>query len=106
MRDRKTRVGNAERIDPSDFGIEPEDLPEREDDADAEHRDDQAVQPGVGLESALKLGKENGADETDQREEDQHPDQETRRASTATGPAASRCIPSFVDLSSRHIVRP
>ncbi len=56
MRDCEAGVGDAEGVHPANFGIKAEDLPERENDADAEDRDDQAVEAGIGFEGFLELG--------------------------------------------------
>ena len=47
MRDGKARIGDPVGIDPADFGIEADDLPERSQDADQQHADDQAVEQGI-----------------------------------------------------------
>ena len=46
-------LGDAEGVDPADFGKQAEDLPERQADADEQHGDDDAVQAGVGEEGVM-----------------------------------------------------
>ena len=65
------RIGDAEIVDPGNFGIEPEHLAERIDNADQEHADDQRVKAGIGHEAVPDLlrlpieddGEQHGKDE-------------------------------------------
>ena len=53
--DREAGIGEAEIVDPGDFRIEPDHLPERQDDADQQHAEDQPVQAGIGHERDLTI---------------------------------------------------
>ena len=48
--DREAGIGEPEAVDPGDFGEQPDHLPERQQDADQQHADDQAVEAGIGHE--------------------------------------------------------
>ncbi len=74
--DGKAGVGDAEIVDPGDFRIEPDHLPERQDDADQEHRPDQGVEPGIGKEGGDDLLVEHHHDEAAEHQKDQHAHQE------------------------------
>ncbi|MHC2770869.1 hypothetical protein ACVIM7_000336 [Bradyrhizobium liaoningense] len=69
-------VGDAEIVDPGDFGIEPDDLAEGQHDADEQHCPDQGIEPGIGEESLDDLLVEHHAYQRAQHQEDQHPHQE------------------------------
>ena len=72
----KPGIGQAEAVDPIDLRIEPDDLPEGEDDADQEHADDERIEPGIGKEGGPDLLVEHGHYERAQDQEHQHPDEE------------------------------
>ncbi len=74
--DRKAGIGDAEIVDPGDFRIEPDHLPERQDDADQQHRADQRVEAGIGEEGDDDLLVEHDHDQRAQHQEHQHPHQE------------------------------
>ena len=48
--DREAGVGEAEAVDPVDLGEQPDDLPERQQDADQQHAEDQRIEAGIGQE--------------------------------------------------------
>ena len=48
---------------------------ERQDDADEQHADDQAVEPGIGHEGVEDLALQHEGDQRAQDQEHQHPDQ-------------------------------
>ena len=56
-------------------GKQPEDLAEGEDDADQQHRDDDAVEARVGHEGVVDLAVEDERDEGGDDQEDDHPPQ-------------------------------
>ena len=68
-------LGDAERVDPADLGEQAEHLPEGEDDADQQHRDDDAVQARIGEEGLVDLAVENERDEAGDDQEYDHPPQ-------------------------------
>ena len=72
----ETRIGNAEIVDPGDLRIEPDHLPEREDDADQKHEADQCVKSGIGKEGLNDLLVEHHHHEGAEHQEHQHPNQE------------------------------
>ena len=74
--DRQAGIGDAEIVDPGDLGIEPDHLPERQDDADQQHRADQRVEAGIGEEGGDDLLVEHDHDQRAQHQEHQHPHQE------------------------------
>ena len=74
--DRKAGIGEAEIIDPMDFGIKPQHLAHRQNDADDQHRDDQRVQSGIGHEGYGDLLVQQKRDEPAEHDEHQHPEQE------------------------------
>ena len=53
--DREPGIGDAEIVDPGDFGIEPDHLAERQDGADRQHQADQRVEAGIGQERVEDL---------------------------------------------------
>ena len=73
---RKAGIGDAEIVDPRHFGIEPDHLAERQDDADQQHRADQRVEPGIGEEGDDDLLVEHEQDQRTQHQKHQHPHQE------------------------------
>ena len=77
-------LGAGQRIDPADLAKEPDHLPEREQRADRQNAEDEAVQARIGAEGERDLLIEDENDKTDQRQERRHPDQEnTRRGEQA-----------------------
>ena len=74
--DREAGVGEAEAVDPGDLGEEADHLPEREQDADEQHRDDQGIQARIGHEGGDDLLVQHEQHEPAQDQEHQHPDQE------------------------------
>ena len=76
MGDGQAWVGDSEGIDPSNLGIKTKHLPEGENDTDYQDRNDEAVEPGIGLECTEKLLHQNRGDEADQGQENQHAHQE------------------------------
>ena len=75
-RDREARIGEAEAVDPGDFGKQPDHLAEGEQDADDQHRDDQRVQARIGHERDHDLLVQHDQHEAAQDQEHHHPDQE------------------------------
>ena len=73
--DREAGIGEPEAVDPVDLGEQPDHLPEREQDADQQHADDQRVEAGIGEEGRPDLLVEHDHDERAQDQEHQHPDQ-------------------------------
>ena len=61
--DRKARIGAAEAVDPGDFRKQPDDAMERQDDADEENAEDQAVEPGIGHEGVEDLALQHERDQ-------------------------------------------
>ena len=74
--DRQPGIGDAEIVDPGHLRIEPDHLPERQDDADQEHPPDQCVEAGVGKEGCDDLLVEHNHHQRAQHQEHQHPHQE------------------------------
>ena len=72
---RKARIGAAETVDPGDFRKQPDDAMERQDDADDENADDQAIEPGIGHEGVEDLMLQHEGDQRAQDQEHQHPHQ-------------------------------
>ena len=72
MADGEPRIGDAERIDPADLGVEADDLAEGIDDADGEDEQDAAVQERVGEKCFPERLGDDGAQEADQRQEYEH----------------------------------
>jgi hypothetical protein len=70
---RQARIRNAEGIDPADFRIEPENLPERVDDPPKQDHDDQRIEAGIGLEGVPELRQQDCSYQADEHEEDEHP---------------------------------
>ncbi len=68
-------IGDAEGIDPADFGIEPDDLAEGVDDAEQQRADDQPVEAGIVQEGPLELVEQNGGQKADQGQEYGHAQQ-------------------------------
>jgi hypothetical protein len=69
-------IGDTEIVHPGHFRIEPDHLPERQDDADQEHRADQRVEAGIGKERGNDLLVEHDRHQCAQHQEHQHPHQE------------------------------
>ena len=74
--ERQPGIGDTETVDPGDFRIEPDHLPERQDDADQKHRADQGVEAGIGKERRDDLLVEHDRDQRAQHQEHQHSHQE------------------------------
>ena len=72
----KFRIGAAIAVDPGYFGKQPDDVVERQDDADQQHGDDQAVEPGIGEEGVENLALQHERDQAAQDQEHQHPNEE------------------------------
>ncbi len=72
---RKAGIGQAEAVDPGDFGKQTYHLAEGEDDAGEQHQHDQGVQSGVGEERGPDLLVENDDEQRAQGEEHHHADQ-------------------------------
>ena len=73
--DGKSWIGKAEAVYPIDFREEPNDLPERERNPDAEHADDERIEAGIGEECRPDLPVQHDHHESAQDEEYQHPDE-------------------------------
>ena len=73
--DRDARIGEPEAVDPGHLGKQPDHLPERQDDADQQHADDQRVERRVGLERDQDLRVDDDDDQAAQDQKDQHPHQ-------------------------------
>ena len=73
---RQAGIGDAEIVDPGDFGVEPDHLAEGQDDADEQHAADQGIEAGIGEEGQDDLLVEHHADQGAQHQKDQHPHQE------------------------------
>ena len=76
--------GLLETVWPRAVGFEPRDLrpdhqhlPEHEDDAEQEHAQDHAVEPGIGVEGVQDLRREEAGDHQHGGQEDHHAHQET-----------------------------
>ena len=74
-RDREAGIGKAERVHPRDFGEQADHLPEREQDADHHHGDDQRVQTGIRHEGDHDLLVQHDDDQAAQDQEHHHPDE-------------------------------
>ena len=73
--DREAGIGQPEAVDPVDLRKQPDHLPERQQDADEQHADDQRVEPGIGEEGDPDLPVQHDDDQRAQDQEHQHPDQ-------------------------------
>ena len=76
--DGQTGIGDAEIVDPGDLGIEPDHLPERQDDADQQHRADQGVEAGIGEEGDDDLLVQHDHHQGAQHQKHQHPHRKIR----------------------------
>ena len=74
--DRQAGIGDAEIVDPGDLRIEPDHLPEGQDDADQHHHADQPIEAGIGEEGQDDLLVEHDHDQRAEHEKHQHPHQE------------------------------
>ena len=75
-------VGDAERVYPANFRVEAQHLAEGVDDADEQHAEDEAVQPGISHEAdaeLLRLAVEDDGEQNGEDEEQTHPPEEDLR---------------------------
>ena len=73
--DRDPRVREPEAVDPRDLGKEPDDLAERQQNADHQDADDERVERRIGAEGDPDLLVENDDDQAAKDQEHQHPEQ-------------------------------
>ena len=83
--DRDAGIGQPEAVDPGDFGEQPQHLPERQQDADHQHAEDQAVQARIGHEGAENLPVQHHADQAAEHQKYQHPHKKNARRGELVG---------------------
>ena len=75
-RDFEAGIGDTEAVHPRHLGQQAHHLPEGEDDADEQHAEDDAVQPGIVEEGPPDRLVEDGGQRHAEQHEDEHPHQE------------------------------
>ncbi len=76
------------------------DLPERQQDADHEHADDQAVEAGIGEERRDDLLVEDDGEQAAENEKDQHPHEEnSRRGEFIWVECARHCLRASLSMT-------
>ncbi len=92
--DRKSRIGQAEAVDPRDLVEKPDHLAECEQDADHQHADDQRVEARIGHERHDDLLVQHDDDQAAQDQKHHHPDEEDPGRGQFEGVEVSRHVGS------------